>query len=482
MLFNRLRVVLPAVLTAVITVSCGGGGSHSLAPSQQAQAPQANLAKHTYTLNAALGVTATLTLRSNATLPESAIVFHSQEKPAGSPARLTTASVSPCPPPPSIQITNPFGFPIPIDIDSFTIKLPCSANGLFGASFVQVKPVPQPVSPMKLGDAMVSGRTLTFTSTVENIVLQPGTTSQITILPETSTAEVAFPAFPNGSTTDLTANATTAQKLTFVYQSSSGGTYSVLCSSAFSGNPPALDPFFFGPPPVPLVGIPEFFCKLRPANNSAISFGTAGAPNTFTITNPNPDRAVFEPDGVAQGFQCTDDVQKPSCSVPQFTVPTTYQNFIVGNVQDIKMCVPQQTDADCNGLHGSPAPSATSVPNGPDFQLLVADDPTYKAGTTSTGATAPWNGSLTPSVDSGPCTIDNSVDNNGDAPGYTDLQPPGRGPDAEFDIHTTGVGNCILRITEDPAFIITDFSDPAHAKGRSQTVAIPITAPSPVPE
>lgn len=459
----RSRALALAALLP-LAASCSGGSS-AVAPQTRAQQQSATAgAARTYDVSSADGSSATLVLRSNTALPASAIALHAGE--SSDSTRLAPMKNRPaCPPVPAIRLRNPFPFPISIDIDSFKVKLRCTPQSpLFGATFYQVVPQPKVVSPVKLGDATISGRELFFKSTVDEITLQPGITYQITVLPESSVSDVAFPVAP-GSTTNLTANAPNLPSgLQFTYSTSSGtSTYSVACFNAFTSSG-TLDPALHG---VPLVGIPSFFCHITPANNGSITFGQTVS---FDIVKAKPDRAVFEPDGLAQGFECT---LNNSCNVPQFSVPATYQNFIAGNVQDLRLCVPAKEDVDCNGVGSNPqGGKRTSVSKHGDFQLLVADDPTYKPGTPA--APVPWDGIFRMSF-SGPCKLNTGPDTpDGDQPpGYTDRQGTGIGPNAELDVTPTGSGTCSITATEDGRFI-TDYSDPQHPKPRSTTVSVSI--------
>jgi hypothetical protein len=224
---------------------------------------------------------------------------------------------------------------------------------------------------------------------------------------------------------------------------------------------------------VPLVGDPSLYCHVDPGD-STITFGQI---TTFAIGSPSPDASIFELDGTAQGFACTASSQ---CNVPSFTVPT-FQNFIAGNVKDLQLCVPARVNTDCNNVGGSasPPPSERIVSAGRDFQLLVADDPTYKPG--SMTAPVPWDGLFRILVN-GPCHLNTGPDhNNGDVPpspfpgqpGYSDSDQNGVGPYSEFDVSTTGKGTCTITATEDTKYI-TDYSDPQHPKPRSTTVSVSI--------
>ncbi|HZZ66530.1 MAG TPA: hypothetical protein VFE17_13570, partial [Candidatus Baltobacteraceae bacterium] len=222
---------------------------------------------HTVNLPQMRGASATLVMRSSG-LP--AVAFF-DDRPGSASAGVSKQSLTQpsCPSIPPIRITNPTPITFTIQISSLTIRLLCvPSSALFGASFFQIVPLPTVVSPTKLGDASISGSTLTFTPAVHQLTLPAHTTSEIVILPEQSTAEVALPVAP-GSLTDLTANApNVSSALSVTYQTASGGSlYSVSCFNAFSDG--TLAQALQG---VPLVGIPSFYCHLNPANGSTITF------------------------------------------------------------------------------------------------------------------------------------------------------------------------------------------------------------------
>jgi hypothetical protein len=227
---------------------------------------------------------------------------------------------------------------------------------------------------------------------------------------------------------------------------------------------------------VPLVGTPSFYCRLD-AGNSSVSFGTTVK---FSIGAPKPDASIFELDGNAQGYACTGPIGSPNCTTRAFSVPQ-FQNAIVGNVKNLTLCVPARRNTDCNNVNQSPWPpaSVTSVPAGEGFQLLVADDPTYKPGTPA--APVPWDG-LVRIATAGSCSLETRHDNdNGDVPpspfpgrpGYSDDGPKGVGPYAEFDIHAGSRGTCAITVSEGLKYI-TDLRDPANPRPRSTTLALTV--------
>jgi len=343
---------------------------------------------------------------------------------------------------------------------------------LFGATFTQIKPAPPVISPLKLGDAKVNGYSITFTPTTKSITLAPHTTYEILVLAEQSTSDVAFPVIP-GATTNLTANApdvisgTTFNGLTFSYPNASGASnYSAACFPAFTNG--QLAPFLQN---VALVGTPSFYCQLNTPNNAPITFGQTVK---FNILSPPPDRAIFEPDGAPQGFACSEPTNNASsCNVPQFTIPTTYENFIVGNVQDLRICVPATPNVDCNGFGSDPQGGTRSYVKccHGEFQVLVADDPTYKP---PTSPSQPWDGLFRMAYTSGVCRASTEPDYNDDAPpGYTDIGQKGVGPAAEFDVTPLAPGTCTITVTEDPKYIIDD-SNPSAPGPRSATVSVTI--------
>ncbi|MBV8148794.1 MAG: hypothetical protein JO092_06865, partial [Candidatus Eremiobacteraeota bacterium] len=449
---------------------CGAQGQQAGAPLglQPNRASTGGL--HLYHLVSSANVKADIALRSSGALPESSIRFQRRHGPEHLSQRAAESNSQLCPSIPPIEIVNPFFFPITIRLESFVLNVPCT--GLFGASIFQSNPQPAVVSPQKLGDANANGSTITFKPSAMSVTLQPHTTYELLVLPETSTSDVAFPVVPSG-TTNLTANApaitsrATFNGLTFTYATSSGATaYSAACFEAFVNG--QLVPFLQN---VPLVGTPSFYCQLSTPNNAAITFGQTV---NFNVLAPPPDRAIFEPDGNPQGFACGLPANNAStCNVPQFSIPTTYQNFIVGNVQDLRLCVPATPNVDCNNFGNDPqGGSLTMVPCCKEFQLLVADDPTYQPPTSSA---QPWDGLFRKSFTPGICEASTASDNdNGDAPpGYSDNEQKGTGPAAELDVKPLSPGTCTITVTEDSRYIVDD-SNPSNPQPRSATLAITI--------
>lgn len=259
------------------------------------------------------------------------------------------------------------------------------------------------------------------------------------------------------------------------YTSGTGGSiYSAGCFAYINGGP---NPNF--PPNVPLVGRPSFFCRVDPGE-SPITFGSTVK---FHIDDPKLDASVLGLDGSLNSYACTDGLTltglpTAECDTPQFTAVSSaltsgLTNVIVGNVDDLRLCVPVTENTDCNKLT-SPAPSRTTVTAGRDFQLLVADDMTYAPNK------GPWDGFFRKAI-SPPCTFSTSPDNNnGDVPpGYTDSNQQGVGPFAEFDVTVlrAATGTCTITMSEDPLFITVDFSNPTSPKGRSKQLTLTIVAP-----
>jgi hypothetical protein len=462
----RMRFIILLATMATVLAGCMGGAQQAGGALQANQATDGYLER--YHIAATSGLTGDIALRASSALPQSSIRFQrtsaSRRSSHPSPAFLSL---------PPIEITNPSSFPITIPIFSFTLNVPCNIppGTLFGATIVQINPRPAVVSPIKLGNATASGSKISFTSTT-SVTLAPHTTYEILVATETSTSEVSFPVVP-GSTTNLTSNApaitsaTTFNGLTFTYSSSTGASvYSAACFPAFANG--KLVPFL---QTVPLVGTPAFYCQLSTPGGAAVTFGQTVK---FNVLSPPPDRSFFEPDGQPQGFACgvpTNNVS--SCNVPQFSIPTTYQTFIVGNVQDLRLCVPAKLDVDCNNFGTDPQGGAvTKVRCCSQFQLLVADDPTYKPPTSPAQS---WDGLFRMSYTPGVCVANPVPDTDHDGPpGYTDSQT-GIGPAAELDLKMLAPGKCIITVTEDPGYILDD-SNPNAPKPRSATIALTITS------
>ena len=473
MIAIRMRVITLTAALALAFAGCAGGDQQAGAGLQSAQPAAGAIRDYRVYHVKASGVSVDLGVRASRTLPDSSFRFQSAKGPgrAQKGARSLVGHV--CPSIPPIEILNPFPFPVTVYIASFTVRLPCTASGtLFGATLFQIKPQPQTISPIKLGDATANGYSITFTKAVKSVTLGAHTTYQILVLSETSTSDVAFPVVPS-ATTNLTANApdvtsgTTFNGLTFSYPNASGSSnYSAACFPAFVNGQlaPALQN-------VALVGTPSFYCQLSTPNNAPVTFGQTVQ---FNVLSPPPDRAIFEPDGTPQGYACSEPANNASsCNVPQFSVPTTYQNFIVGNVQDLRICVPATPGVDCNGFGNDPQGGTRSkVSCCRAFQLLVADDPTYKP---PASASQPWDGLFRMTYTPGVCQASTRPDNDNDGPpGYSDVGQTGVGPAAEFDIQPLAAGTCTVTATEDPKYIVDD-SNPSMPGPRSVTVSVTIT-------
>jgi hypothetical protein len=459
--FPILRAVSFLTLTIIVLASCSGGSQQTnpTVPPQEIQPAQTSSQSHTYALQTTNGINGTIAIRSTNALPDTTVAFNAERATAQTFVVVQGGRRCICPTIPTIQIRNPFPFPITVDIDGFTIKLPCKVDGqLFGVTFYQTKPQPKIVSPIKLGDVTAHGSIITFTPSVKQLTIPAQTTSALSILAETSTAEVAIPVAP-GSTTVLTANAPNVpSSLSFTYNTATGGSlYSSACFNAHD-SAGALVPALQN---TPLVGTPSFYCQINPAN-SAITFGQTVQ---FTIGAPKPDAAVIQLDGPTQAYACSGTAV--NCNTPSFNIPT-FQKFIAGNVKDLTACVPQKKNTDCNNINGSPSPppSTNYVKAGQDFQLLVADDPTYKPGTPT--FPVPWDGLFRMTL-CGPCQlVQGYMPPN--LPGYNDN---GQGPDAAFTVKPTGKGTCTITAAEGKRYI-TDFSNPANPKARSTTVKVTI--------
>ena len=492
--FVRTRVAVATAALATAFAACGGGSGQLPPASGQAQGAAAAAARTagatqaapdtagptsslrvgaapaTYALPLSNGFSGTISLSSAKAQPNAELRIHASYPAISASPSRTRRTASPgaqsCPPPPTISLTNPFPFPITIRLIGFTIHVPCAPTGaLFGASFYQTAPQPTTVTATKLGDATATGNVISFKPVVTSLTFPPHTTSSIAIRAETSTSEVALPVAP-GSTTNLSSNAPNLPSvLSFQYTTSTGGTsYSSACFNAHDSNG-ALVPALQG---VPIAGTPSIYCNIDPGTSS-ITFGQTVK---FFVAAPKPDASVFEFDGPSSAYLCT-DASTAECDTPAFNVPT-YQNLIVANAKSLVLCVPATENTDCNNVNNSATPPASTqtVNAGQEFQLLVADDPTYAPGTAN--APVPWSGLFTLSF-SGPCKADTGPDNdNGDVPpGYTDAGQTGVGPYAEFDVDATGTGTCSITVNEDPKFI-TDYSNPANPTGRSTTLTLTV--------
>jgi hypothetical protein len=475
MYVSRARLLAVSCLLTFTFTACGGGAQHAtptqpdkpaavgdsgVLPTQSATVALSP-AGGTFALPLGDGYRGAMTVHANSVPAGSTMTLETTTTTTGA---LSTQSRPPCPNIPPIRLVNPFGFALVIDIDAFQIEVPCNIDGkLFSVGVYQLKPLPTVLTVRKIGDAKGVGDELRFTPTVSELTLPARSTQVLLVSPESTTAGVPIPVVP-GVTTVLTAgNTNVPTTLSFKFTSAQGASFfTSSCDNAFHGE--TLDPQLQG---VPLVGTPSFFCHLDPGNASI----TFGAPINFFIGTPKPDASVLGLDGPSETFTCAQATSTTTCGTPTFKIgtasATTFQNVVVGNAEDLRICVPATENADCNQLV-EPAPARTSVPFGQNFQVLVADDPTYRANA------GPWDGKFRSSL-SGPCHFA-ATDLGMEPPGYSDAGQQGIGPKAEFDVIPTGSGVCTITMSEDPRFITADFSNPANPIGRTVHVSITIQA------
>ncbi len=457
-----MKRLLLASFVACALSACSGGGAPPGSAVPQAQPPASGTpqAPPGASLDVALGpttsrvalplsgaFTGTISLHATGVQSGAMVTISASEGEARGPSRT-------CPPFPIIHVRNPFRFPIELDIDALTFKLPCVlSNALFGVSLFQSVPMPAVVSPVKLGDVTVSGREFSFVPSVGSVTLAARTISDLVVLPETSTAAVALPAAP-GATSVLTANAPAVPPLQLSYSTSSGASlYSSACFPAFESDG-SLNPALAG---IQILGIPNYFCTLAPENGSSITFGTQP---TFAASLSKPDVGLLEFDGPIVTSPCTPSgSNSETCTTPQFTVSSSggVQNVIVSNARDLAACVPTTLDADCNAA-GATSGATSLARNSGAQQLLVADDPSYLE---------PAFGGYSLQVAAGSaCYLNVGPDTPGNypdfPPGYYDPQAnpgattsaatyPGdlKAGSAEFDVATgSATGTCAITITE----------------------------------
>lgn len=452
-------------------VGCGG----SLAPVAPTAAPQTESIGHELTSRAAATVELPLSARPGTFALASGdgnvgtITFHSRTALPGATlslrvARQTFRRGEACRTTIKIALRNRSTRPVVIDVDGFTLNLPCTPSApLFGVTLYPIAPIVNPIVPIKLGDVRATGKTIVFTSNVVTVTLAPKSESEIAVIPEDLTTEVGIPIVP-GTTQVLTANAPQLpSSLTMAYGSAGGGgtLYSSACAPAFANGvlAPALAHAI-------IEGIPSFYCTLGTVDSASILFGAPTV--SFTIGAPIPDRSFIALDGPASEFAC-DTNATPTCVTPEFTVPTI-TNVIAGNVLELQSCVPARENTNCNSNENpAPAPSATSVAANHEVQLLVSDDPTYVSPGTASCSGPAICGGFVVDTSGGSCSINNGSDANGDVPPSTKYKDPGGpqefppanggrstkayfpavGPDVEFDLVSGASGTtCIVAVTE----------------------------------
>lgn len=455
---RRLHVVLRSVvfISAALLSACGGGHGSATAPAPvvPAPAPVATTAGVTVPLSSsaqnvplALGsnIDATLVLHASAAASGAAVTV-SSDAAAGRGLQRALASRT-CPAIPAITLLNPFPFAITLVVDSLQLTLPCTVDGtLFGVTFLQVKPVPATIVPLKVGDVTASGRQISFAPQVTKLVLPPRTLSQLVIAAEESPAEVTLPIVPGGATTQLTSNVSNVPSdLSFTYQSASGGTsFGSACFPAFDANH-TLAPALQGQP---IVGKPSFYCTLDPGS-ATITFGSAVS---FSISKPIPDASIISLDGPTSTFLCTGSSEQ-QCPYTSFTIPQ-FQNVIASNVQDLQACAPLSSGTDCSGT------LRTSVSSGATFDAVVVDDPSYTASTPL--HPVPWDGLLRAKTE-GACSLTQPTGSDGIA-----YLP---GPSVRFGVKANGTGSCRVLAWEDTAFIAY-YAIPTAPKARTTAVDV----------
>lgn len=402
------------------------------------------------------------------------------------------ANTGNCPEIPEIQLVNNSANSFAVGLSTFTITVPClvPATAALEATFFVLQPIPNNVvagqklamsSNVQPNSPVAGSTTITFTPSAGQTTFSVPAKSvsgivalQVSSDPRIAAQQVALPVV-NNVTTDVTSSQGLGKdKLLFAYASGAGNPfYQAAC---FPGAPPSTT----SPAPVP-VGRPKFYCNLDTAGTVATTF--TGTPNQnstqnvpFTETLPL-DASVLGLDGSPKTFTCqtsvlnSDSTQTATCASKQFTINSTgsttnYSNIIASNVNDIKICTPATAGTDCN----AGAASATTIkkPNG-DFQVLVADDPTYHP------ASGQWTGLLTATIAGDGCVFSTSatlpVPTSYSAASLSNGAFAGTGPNVAFEF--TPVKNsdsCTISVSEDPAYI----QDATTGKGRTVALTPPL--------
>lgn len=475
--------------------ACGGGNAlkmvspvgtvqqHALVP----QSTSSTASPSTYNVDLGGGYSGKFSLNSNQLTVKNSGVFN-----AGN-----------CPEIPEIELDNNSANSFDVPLTSFSITVPCyiTPGTPFEASFFVLQPA-STIAGIKLATAFApstataTSTTLTFTplAGLTTFTVPAKSISGIAALQESSNstiaaAQVALPVVSH-ATTNLTSsqdpnvfgtpgsilpNGKLARSLQVSYAAASGNPlYQSACFPAFdsSGNlNPQLSTAI-------TVGKPSFFCNLDPGS-ATTTFGGLTSNVTFTVALP-PDASVLGLDGPPVNYACVTATQ---CDTPTFALnattgtsnPTAYSNVIASNVKDLQLCIPLVTGTDCNTVLND---STTSVlQQHGDFQVLVADDPTYLP-------TTQWSGLFTATITSGSCVFSTKKSDSSDlptSPAYSDASPAptngttttiGTGPYAEFDITPKKADTCTISVSEDPKYIVSNVLTPNV--GRTATLNVTI--------
>jgi hypothetical protein len=342
MLSSLLRRSVIVVSCGLALASCSGGGNApstpiaaggSQQPQQVAQAPATTASATVASVSLASsakpasfsagGETATLGLYSSGAKQGAALSI-SVPAPRSLMTTQTTASASPnaCATyvPPSIDITNPFPFPIVLtsnDLKYVYILILTKCNVTMDAYNVALNQIaPSVGASTTIGDVkgvQISGPYFGITDfrarSSASYTFAPHSTSQLSFI----AAVVDSGGYPSSTSQVVTFTPNTPTSVALTTQTTSGGSASVDCFNT-------SDPRYkanISPQDIALFpGVVKGACVFD-SGNSTISLGTTV---TFTITNPDPDTAHGLLEGPPVQVPCT---QVTSGNTITATCPTT---------------------------------------------------------------------------------------------------------------------------------------------------------------
>ncbi|MBC5804691.1 MAG: hypothetical protein DLM53_05925 [Candidatus Eremiobacter antarcticus] len=472
----QARAVMAAALFAVSLAACSGGGVSPDAVTRahaQPNAPSGGLSAvyslspsgGRYSLPLPQGYSGSMSLgASRAPQGAQMRLDLSGNGLAGGAAALSTTSADPFP----IFIGIALPFTITLPVPGFSITFPHNVNmaGTFDLLFYDpTKPANAQTNPSLLGQAVVSGHTLTFTA-------QPN--ASVTLLAGVRYTFIIARNIDNAGTNSviLPVQSGVTQTLASVGPLGALANYQASVNTGFlewqtiSGSPPLVPQIIFGDQPIEsiVVSASQALTLTNTTITGVFANGSGSQATSGTLLSPKP--GTFVPDAnptIFGPFPATVYGNKTSFTVPPGLALGGNQAWDFSLVT-VTACAPLHNLSVCND--GTTTNLKTSVLTHQHFNVLVSD---------SSGLlTQPYSLVVT-----APCTIAgiNENDNNGDVPsGYNDNTS---GPNAEFDVSSgASPGTCTITATYN-GVQVAQTSMVVNAPGAS-TSAVPFTLRPPV--